>query len=208
MRQLRELLDVIATIAIIAMAGIVGWSTFHTTTTVASQPRSPTRDIPLPEAPIPLAGAAIEGSDTAPLAVIEFSDFQCPFCANFARDTLPQLREKYVRTGKVRLAFQHLPLKAHRFAETAARAANCAGRQTKFWQMHGVGIEAAEGYINGISEGQVLAFEPILTVDGVGIYLEDMILVTSNGAEVLTKGLPYTSSEIEAAMRTGRVGNR
>jgi Xaa-Pro aminopeptidase len=75
---------------------------------------------------------------------------------------------------------------------------------SKFWQMHGVGIEGAEGLINTINVGQVLAFEPILTVDGVGLYLEDMILVTPNGAEVLTKGLPYTASEIEAAMRVRR----
>ena len=72
---------------------------------------------------------------------------------------------------------------------------------TTFWQMHGVGLESAEGLIETFSVGQVLAFEPILTVDGVGLYLEDMILVTADGAEVLTKGLPYTSVEIEAAMR-------
>ena len=74
----------------------------------------------------------------------------------------------------------------------------------KFWQMHGVGLESAEGLIEKISVGQVFAFEPILTVDGVGLYLEDMILVTPSGAEVLTRGLPYTSFEIEAAMRRGK----
>ena len=71
----------------------------------------------------------------------------------------------------------------------------------KFWQMHGVGLESAEGFIDNVTVGQVLAFEPILVVDGVGLYLEDMLLVTPAGAEVLTTGLPYTSSEIESAMR-------
>jgi Xaa-Pro aminopeptidase len=71
----------------------------------------------------------------------------------------------------------------------------------KLWQMHGVGLESAEGLIDNVAVGQVLAFEPILVVDGVGLYLEDMILVTPAGAEVLTTGLPYTSSEIEVAMR-------
>lgn len=71
----------------------------------------------------------------------------------------------------------------------------------RFWQMHGVGVESAEGGIDIITIGQVLAFEPIMTVDGVGLYLEDMILVTAAGAEVLTKGLPYSSFEIEATMR-------
>ena len=75
---------------------------------------------------------------------------------------------------------------------------------TRFWQMHGVGVASAEGMINTIHVRQVLAFEPILTVDGAGLYLEDMILVTPDGAEVLTKGLPYTASEIEAVMRRRR----
>ncbi|HEV7397572.1 MAG TPA: M24 family metallopeptidase [Pyrinomonadaceae bacterium] len=75
---------------------------------------------------------------------------------------------------------------------------------TRLWQMHGVGLASAEGFIEVLVAGQVLAFEPILTVDGVGLYLEDMILVTPTGAEVLSKGLPYTSTEIEAAMRRAR----
>lgn len=85
---------------------------------------------------------------------------------------------------------------------TAEVALSPAG--SRFWQMHGVGLASAEGLIESLVAGQVLAFEPILTVDGVGLYLEDMILVTPNGAEVLTKGLPYTATEIEAAMRRGR----
>jgi Xaa-Pro aminopeptidase len=52
-------------------------------------------------------------------------------------------------------------------------------------------VSVVEGVIDTIQVGQVLALEPILTVDGVGLYLEDMILVTPHGAEVLTKGLPY-----------------
>ncbi len=74
----------------------------------------------------------------------------------------------------------------------------------KFWQMDGVGVAAAEGIIDTIQVGQVLAIEPILTVDGIGLYLQDMILVTPEGADVLTKGLPYTATEIEAVMRARR----
>jgi protein-disulfide isomerase len=84
-----------------------------------------------------LTGLAIEGDRNAPLAIIEYSDFQCPFCGTFARETLPKFREKYVRSGKVLLAFRHLPLSnIHPFAEKAAASAECAGRQGKFWQMH------------------------------------------------------------------------
>ena len=85
---------------------------------------------------------------------------------------------------------------------TAEVALSPAAAQS--WQIHGVGIASAEGTINTLRTGQVFAFEPILTVDGVGLYLEDMILVTPTGAEVLTRGLPYTATEIERAMRSGR----
>jgi Xaa-Pro aminopeptidase len=90
----------------------------------------------------------------------------------------------------------HLKTAFGRRTEDVALSTDAA----KFWQMHGVGVASAEGLINTIHVGQVLAFEPILTVDGAGLYLEDMILVTPDGAEVLTKGLPYTADEIEAAM--------
>jgi Xaa-Pro aminopeptidase len=72
---------------------------------------------------------------------------------------------------------------------------------TRFWQLHGVGLEGAEGTPPVLHSGMVLAWEPIFSVDGQGFYLEDMVLVTPSGAEVLTKGLPYTSEEIENAMR-------
>ncbi len=69
---------------------------------------------------------------------------------------------------------------------------------------HGVGIESAEFLGDTLRAGQVLALEPALIVDGVGLYLEDMILVTPTGREVLTKGLPYSAHEIEQAMRRPR----
>ena len=66
--------------------------------------------------------------------IIEFTDLQCPYCARFARDTWPQLRERYIDTGKVRFATRDLPLPFHEFALPAAVASRCAGRQGKFWE--------------------------------------------------------------------------
>jgi protein-disulfide isomerase len=66
--------------------------------------------------------------------IIEFTDLQCPYCARFARDTWPLLRERYVDTGKVRFATRDLPLPLHEFALPAAVAARCAGQQGKFWE--------------------------------------------------------------------------
>lgn len=88
----------------------------------------------------------IEGDVNAPVTIIEYSDFQCPFCGNFARQILPELRTKYVDTGKVRLIFRHFPLNTacnsalssdlHPNACAAARAAECAADQNLFKEYH------------------------------------------------------------------------
>ncbi len=75
-----------------------------------------------------------EGSPA--LVLVELSDFQCPYCGQAAREMLPQVQEKFVRTGKVELIFVDLPLDMHPQAFKAAEAAACAGDQKKFWEMH------------------------------------------------------------------------
>ena len=74
------------------------------------------------------------GPADAPVMIIEFTDLQCPYCARFASDTWPLLRERYIDTGKVRFATRDLPLPMHEFAVPAAVAARCAGQQGKFWE--------------------------------------------------------------------------
>lgn len=96
--------------------------------------RSP--EPPLPTSPVSLDGAALQGNQNARVALIEYSDFQCPFCGKFAREVLPDLQEKYVRSGRILLAFRHFPLPMHPFAHKAAEASECAGRQGRFWPMH------------------------------------------------------------------------
>jgi len=77
------------------------------------------------------------GAATAQVGVLVYSDFECPYCARFARDTMPTLVRDYVDRGRVALAFKHLPLEAiHPRARKAAEAAECAGEQGRFWQMH------------------------------------------------------------------------
>ncbi len=78
-----------------------------------------------------------KGSPTAPVTVYEMSDFQCPYCRDFALNTMPTLEREYVATGKVRFVFVNLPLsRLHANAVAAAAAAMCAARQRKFWPMH------------------------------------------------------------------------
>jgi protein-disulfide isomerase len=80
--------------------------------------------------------ARIQGSPTAPVWVIEVSDFQCPYCKQWHDQTYRKLREEYVSTGKVRLAYVNFPLAQHAHAGHAAEGAMCAGAQGKFWEMH------------------------------------------------------------------------
>lgn len=84
----------------------------------------------------------IEGDSAAPLWVIDISDFQCPYCAEWQRNTHEALRAEYVRTGKVKLAFVNFPLEQHRHALAASRAAMCAGVQGRFWPVHDAIFEA------------------------------------------------------------------
>jgi len=70
-----------------------------------------------------------------------------------------------------------------------------------YWQIHGVGLDVAEALPPVLRAGMVLDYEPIFVVDGQGFYMEDMILITPTGYEILTKGLPYSAAEIQRAMR-------
>jgi protein-disulfide isomerase len=87
-------------------------------------------------APDPLAGR-IKGSPAARVTVYEMSDFQCPYCRQFALETFPVLDSAYVATGKVRWAFINFPLTSiHQNAVAAAEIALCAAKQNKFWPVH------------------------------------------------------------------------
>lgn len=85
---------------------------------------------------IPVADAPVQGSRNAKVALVLFSDFECPVCARAAQEVLPQLKARYIDTGKVLLVWQHYPLPIHSSARGAAEAAECASRQGKFWEIH------------------------------------------------------------------------
>lgn len=93
---------------------------------------------PAPANPVvDTTGAPTKGTATARVTVIEFSDFQCPFCARYTRDTFDQIDKEYISTGKVRYVFRNLPLESiHPQAFKAHEAALCAGEQGKYWEMH------------------------------------------------------------------------
>jgi protein-disulfide isomerase len=84
-----------------------------------------------------LGNNPFKGQKTAPLTMVEFTDYQCPFCGRYARETYGQIEKEYIATGKVKYVLLDLPLESiHKFAFKAAEAANCAGEQGKYWEMH------------------------------------------------------------------------
>ena len=92
---------------------------------------------PAPPEKISIADRPARGNETARIVIVEFSDYQCPFCARFFRETLPQLDQTYIKTGKIKYVYNNVPLdQLHPSAFKAAEAAECAGDQGKFWEMH------------------------------------------------------------------------
>jgi protein-disulfide isomerase len=95
----------------------------------------PTADA-LPQEPVSIANEPFKGDRKARVAIIEFSDYQCPFCARYNKGPYAQIEDDYVETGKVRYVFRDLPLPFHKQAFKAAEAAHCGGEQGRFWEMH------------------------------------------------------------------------
>jgi len=79
----------------------------------------------------------VKGDSDAPITIVEFSDFQCPFCARWWQNTLPQLEENYISKGTVKLVYRDFPLDSiHPNARPAHIAAECADEQGQFWPYH------------------------------------------------------------------------
>ena len=76
------------------------------------------------------------GRSDAPITIVEFTDYQCPYCRRFQSEDWKRLKRKYVDSGKVRFIVRDLPLEFHSAARPAAEVAHCAGEQGKFWPMH------------------------------------------------------------------------
>ncbi|MGH8536017.1 MAG: DsbA family protein, partial [Gammaproteobacteria bacterium] len=85
---------------------------------------------------ITLDNDASLGDPAAKIGIVEFSDFQCPFCLRSHTQTFPRLKESYITNRKLRYVYRDFPLDFHKEAKTAAVAANCAGKQGVYWEMH------------------------------------------------------------------------
>ena len=117
---LKELQEIRRVLEKIEKQGIAGGS---------KRPARPTT------ASVSTRGKQVMGADDAPVTVVEFADYQCPYCLRFTKTTFPHLKRKYIDTGKVRWVALNLPLPFHKDARKAAQAAHCAGEQDRFWEM-------------------------------------------------------------------------
>ena len=92
---------------------------------------------PFKPSDVSIDGSPVMGQADAPITIVEFTDYQCPFCRRHATGTFTQIKNDYVETGKVRYVVRQFPLKAiHPQAVKASEASLCAGDQGQYWEMH------------------------------------------------------------------------
>lgn len=138
--------------------------------------------------------ARTKGSPTAPVTVYEMSDFQCPYCAQFALTIFPTLEAEYVQTGKVRWIFVNFPLPMHANAVSAAQVAMCAAKQNKFWPVHDLLFRNQKVWAPLEAPGEyLLTFADSASLDGPAF------------KECLTTGTTRAAieSDAQAAVRSG-----
>ena len=128
----KQALEVLSTIAVTAAAGVLIWVLLSD-----HAGGDPTAQI------TEVDGLSLESQELdhvhggGEVAIVEFSDFECPFCNRYAVETLPELKRTLIEPGLVRYVSFHFPLEAlHPNALDASYAAECAGQQAKYWEMH------------------------------------------------------------------------
>ncbi|MBI5183813.1 MAG: DsbA family protein [Nitrospinae bacterium] len=134
------------------------------------------------------------GDSNAPLTLIEFSEFQCPYCARFHNQIFPKIKMEYIDTGKLFYIFRDYPLSIHKDAEKSAEAANCAGDQGKYWEMNellfnkpqGLEIDKIKGYAKEL-DLKINQFNDCLDN---GKYTEEIKKDIMNGQEAGVRGTP------------------
>jgi len=133
------------------------------------------------------------GNPNAPVTIVEFSDFECPFCARFHQQTLPLIMENYVETGAVNIVYRDFPIDSiHPNARIAHIASECADEQGRFWPYHDVLFERQSEWSDlgpGDVVGRVITYAEMLSLDA--------------GAFASCLGDPRIDAEIDADKSEG-----
>ncbi len=153
-----------------------------------------------------------KGSADAKLVMVEFTDYECPFCARHVKAVLPQFLKDYVETGKVRYIMRDFPLPFHKNANGAAYAAHCAGEQGKYWEMHDVlfanqkalGADKLSGHAASL-ELDMTAFDECM---GSGRYEGKVKASLADGKKATVRGTPSFVIGMSAADGTRVKGTK
>jgi len=170
-----------------------------------AQPQPKRRTPPL-TARVSIADRPMLGEPDAPVTMVEFVGYECPYCRRFFQDTYAELKREYIDPGKLRLVVKDLPLGFHRQARQAAGAAHCAGEQGNFWPMH----DKLFGGGAGLNLGALLAYGEQLGLNVAALRecLESdrhSAQIEADIAESLAAGIPGTPAFILGRSAGGAV---
>ena len=137
MNRAKSAVEVIANLALAAAAVALVWRlVLIPEGPRTGEARAAVEDVASKELLIGLSNTIRKGAASADVVLLEFSDYQCPFCGKYANETFAQVDKEFVATNRIQYAFHNYPLTGHSDAVPAAVAAECAGEQGKYWEMH------------------------------------------------------------------------
>ncbi|OHB17863.1 MAG: hypothetical protein A2913_01130 [Parcubacteria group bacterium RIFCSPLOWO2_01_FULL_40_65] len=168
-------------IAIIIAGALIAGAVFYSNSSSSLKTANPSDNQPTAKVEVSADDDPFLGFENAKVVIIEFSDFQCPFCRSFWRDTLSQIKEKYIASGKsVKFVYRDFPLSFHPMAQKYAEAAECAEEQGKYWEMHDKIFEEQEK----LGQGTISAFD----IDDVKKWAGELGLNAPNFNQCLDSG--------------------
>jgi protein-disulfide isomerase len=134
--RVRQVVDLVVTLAMGVAAILIIWQAPGARSSTGPQTRPPAvQDVTSSNLVTNVVNTPVKGNANARVVIIEFSDFECPFCRKYFQDTFAQVDRQLIAQGKVQYAFRNFPLQNHSHAMSAAQAAVCASIQGKFWEM-------------------------------------------------------------------------
>lgn len=184
-----------AAVALIGLA-LAAWLRSPPTEASASDDEPRQAQVGAEEPQDAMIASRSKGEADAPVTIFELSDFGCPYCRQFADETLPLLEEEYIETGRVRFIFINLPLASlHPNAPAAHEFAMCAARQDRFWPVHDLLFQHQSAWSNSDAPGTIF----LTLADSVDLDQEALTSCLSTGAV-----RPVVLADLQQAQR-GRI---
>ncbi|OGE32522.1 hypothetical protein A3C59_01475 [Candidatus Daviesbacteria bacterium RIFCSPHIGHO2_02_FULL_36_13] len=193
---------IVISIAILIHGGVIKVGGLSKTQQPAPQVGQPVAEEPTGPVKVSVDDDPLLGNKDAPITLIEFSDYECPFCKRHFDQTLPQIKKDYIDTGKVKLIFRDFPLSFHDpMATYEAQAANCAreqGGDTAYFKIHDEMFKKTTSNGNGLTKDQIKQLATDLGLNGTNIlscadsdkYKDEVTKDITDGSAVGVSGTP------------------